>query len=889
MATDVVESALSYAPRAEAQVAMLFTDIEGSTVLLQHLGEGFDALLLRHHTLLREAIAKCGGTEVSSVGDAFFATFRTTADAVEAALDGQRLLQAENWPDEIMVRVRMGVHFGATRLVGDDLTGIDVHRAARIANAARGGQLILSRDAVDTLDNKSLAAGVTVRALGRHRLKDLRFPETLFDIVAPGLMAVFGPVRSLSEQPTNLVMAAHPLVGREADLEHIETLLEDPSRRVITLTGTGGVGKSSLARAAAEAAMPRFHDGVFLVDLGGLNDIELVFPTVALTLGVHDFPGRPVLEDIAASIGTGEQLLVLDTFEHLVDASADLTTLTEACPNLRLIVTSRAALGLRTEATHEVAPLALPDADGTLEEIKANASVQVYVDRVHEFDPDFVLTPETAPTVARICIRLEGVPLAIELGAARAKTLGPQRLLDRLTERLGVLKGGRRDAASRHKTLTAAIDWSDDLLTEEQRAVFQSLSVFRGGFGIEDAEEVLDGIHTQDVDVLDAIESLLDKSLLLRRSENGEPRFGMYDMIREYARDALDKTGKRAAVRDAHLAQFVRVSETCGAQALLAAQRASVTQLESEADNIRAALDWALETRNLADMSRIVYALHWYWISQAQFTEALTWVQKSTALADALGQDDVWTARLREAACSVCMGAGDYLGGLPHGEASKRIYDALGDADGAARIDLTRSICATVAGQIEDPSPVLMASIERFRGVDNYSTALGLILLGEGARMAEMLEPAEGCYREALDLLALDNNTYWPGHLKQNIAHFRLKDKNWVEAAELLADAYDQAEDYDFPMISNLCVAGFAGVALYQGDAQKAALILGAVALNLEKIGVVFEPTDKADIDSYAEGARAVLGEAAYAIAAAEGAARPWSEVRALARACADV
>ncbi|MEM9778890.1 MAG: hypothetical protein AAF813_03175, partial [Pseudomonadota bacterium] len=431
--------------------------------------------------------------------------------------------------------------------------------------------------------------------------------------------------------------------------------------------------------------------------------------------------------------------------------------------------------------------------------------------------------------------------------------------------------------------------WSDELLTTGERQVFQALSVFRGGFGVEDAEDVLEDLESADVDVLDAIESLLDKSLLLRRTENGEPRFGMFDMIREYACDALIEAGRSDAIHDTHLKHFVDIARRSGSEALRANQRSNVTRLEAEADNIRAALDWGLESRNLEMVSEIVYALHWYWISQALFTEGRSWVVKATALADSLGREDAATARLHEAACSVCMGSGDYMGGLPHGEAAHRIFQALGDADGVARIELTRSICATVAGQIEDPSPILMSSIEHFRGIDNYSTALGLILLGEGARMAGALEPAEGCYGEALELLAADQNTYWPGHLKQNIAHFRLKDKNWAEAAVLLAEAYDQAEDYDFPMISNLCVAGFAGVALHQGDAQKAARIMGAVSHNLQKIGVAFEPTDKADIDSYAEGARAVLGAAAYAIAAAEGAAKPWPEICAMARATADL
>ena len=864
---------------------MLFTDIEGSTALLERLGEAYADVLLRHHELIRAAIATTDGTEVDTAGDAFFVIYPDPTSAVNGAVEAQRLLQSEPWPEGVAVRVRMGIHMGRPKFINGEHVGIDVHRAARICSCGHGGQIVLSRETVDELGMSQLPGQVTLRKLGRHRLKDLRYPETLYDVVVDGLDQTFKPVRSLNNLPTNLPLTRPELFGRDADASALRDMLKGSARRLITLTGTGGVGKSSLARSVGLDAIADFPDGVYLFELSGIEDPTLVMPTVAQTIGVRDFPGRPVVIDIASAVGTEQQLFILDTFEHLMDARSDLAQLINACPNLHVIVTSRSALKLPQEATHDVEPLPVPREGMGVHDLLENPSAKLFVERVQGLVAGFTVDEANAPKIAAICRRLEGIPLAIELAASRVRLIGVDSLLEKLSAVLDLLKGGMGGAEDRHKTLRAAIAWSDNLLSEEERHVFHLVSVFSGGFRFDDAEEIVSEVLDGEIDFLTEIGSLVDNGLLLSTSVNGEPRLKMLDMVREYAKAAQATESDAVEIHERHVAHFADLVESCASNALNAGQKPHINRLEAETDNVRAALAWALEQKDLQSVSRIFYALHWYWISQAQFTEALSWMEKAVRLADALGQQDEASALIYEAACSIRMGAGDYAGGEPFGDKAVAAFAAIGNEAGVARAGLTHSICATVVGKIEDPSGNLVSAIEMFRGQDDYCAALGLILLGEGARMAGEFEAAEGCYVDAMTLLKSSENVYWPGHLNQNIAHFRLKSGDWEAAGNHLAEAFDLAEDFDFPLVSNLCVAGFGGVAITRGDAELAARILGAVEHNLNKIGVVFEPTDRADVDRYIADTRAALGEELYGKYAAEGAGMTWDGLRRLARA----
>ncbi len=864
-------------------VTMVFTDIEGSTKLVDALGPGYADVLARHQQIIRDIAKQHDGVEQGTQGDSFFLTFTDPLKAVSAAIATQKALGQEVWQNGVQVKVRIGVHTGEVRFLNDEVVGLDVHRAARISDAGHGGQIVVSKEvqkAITEIENKN--RGYELRSIGRHRLKDLRYPETLFDIVASGLDQSFGPIRSLDARNDNLTTEQGPLFGRETEIQTLRDLLDSHRGRVLTLLGPGGIGKSSVARRVAENSRDAFSAGIHFVDLGGITDASFVLPTIAQVIGVRDFPNRPLEEDIISDIGPDKRLLILDTMEHVLDARSTVALLIERCPELRIIVTSRAPLGLSVEKTVRIGALELPTKQS--KDVANNPAVQLFVHRVQESDTAFELTDALSDTIVDIVCRLEGVPLALELAAARLTLLTPEELLSRLDERFKLLRSGKQDVA-RHKTLRAAIEWSDELLDEEERDAFHRLAVFHGGFKFRDGESLLESVEDYDGDPMELISSLVGKSLIERHSANGEPRFDMLDMIREFAVEKLEKAGALSEMQDLHCDHYVKLAESCGANALNTNQRAHITRLVGDVDNIRSAMNYALEIEDAARVARFMRSLQWYWFSQAQLTEAFEWTSRAVELA-AKTSDKNAAGIIYEAACVVMMGAGDYPSALPHGRNADAAHSAAGDESGKARAVLLHSLCGAAVGEVEDPSPMIMQSIERFgQDGDSYYAALGLIILGEGARMGGMLEPAEECYMGAIAELDSFGDTFWKGNLKQNIGHFRLGSNNVDEAAGYFSESYDLGEDYDYEIVRSLAVAGFAGVALARDDAKQAAVILGAVDANLARIGVQFEPTDAADIARYHEGAKAKLGDSTFEDLKREGAALKWRDIRLQARA----
>lgn len=880
--TDVLTASRATGDLSTNACSLLFSDIEGSTTLLQHIGDDFGPLLRRHQAIVRENVERFGGREIDTQGDSFFILFRTAAEAVGAAVAIQRALAAEPWVRGVDVRVRIGIHDGVVRMLEGQCVGLDVHRAARICAAGHGGQIVLSRSAAKEIPEAELErSGVRLRRLGRHRLKDIRYPEDLLDVEDPTLDCDFPPLRSLGAHRTNIAAPRGPIIGRDTEVAEILRLLDEHPGRLVTVIGTGGTGKTAVAERVASLAMDRYSDGIYFVDLGPVGEADLVLPAIAQAMGVRDFPGRPVELDIAASIGESRQLLVLDTFEHVLGAAPGVARLLADCPQLRMLATSRATLGLSAECEYPLEPLALPEPDAAHPE--ETAAMALFVERILAADPQFTLDDTNRQTVAEIVRRLEGIPLALELAAARLKLLTPAQLLERLTARFQMLRSSRREV-QRHRTLREAIDWSNDLLDEEERTVFQRLSVFSGGFKLDDAESVLLFCADLDVDVLEAVGSLVSKSLVHRKLVNGEPRFGMYDMIRDYALEAVRKDGALEDMQRCHLECYTRIAEESGAMALNRDQRRHVIRLTEEADNLRAAFRFALESGDVEACGRLALALHWYWISQGLFTEGLSWLSQSAELASrSQGSDAAARIHLATAWTKAC--AGDYLGAFPHGRQAEEGFAALGHTDREKQAALIHAICAATAGELEDPGPVLMRCLEHMQQTgDDYFTALGLIVLGEGARMEGERQAAEECYGNALAILDRIGNTFWPGLLKQNIAHFRLASGDADAAVALFAEAYDLGEEFDYPIVVNLCVAGFGGVALARGDAATAARLLGGVDHNMGIIGASFEPADKADIDGYVTRTREALGDAEYDRLAAEGAAQSWDTLRAGAR-----
>ena len=548
-------------------ITLVFTDIEGSTSLLSDLGDGYAEVLAQHRRILRAAFATRGGVEVDTQGDAFFYAFTRAGDAVEAASEGQEGLA------EGPVRVRIGIHTGEPLAAAEGYVGIDVHRAARIAAAAHGGQVVISQTTRDLVDSDS-----DLRDLGVHRLKDLTAPERLYQLGA----GEFPPLRTLDA--TNLPVTSSPLLGREEELEQLVSLLTDGSR-LVTVTGPGGTGKTRLALQVAAELVGTFSDGVFWVPLAGLTDPELVLPEIARTL--------PARDDLLGYLRGKQLLLLLDNFEHLPTAAPDLASLLAIADGLRLIVTSRAPLRISGEREYPLEPL--PPAD----------AVTLFVERARGVGKELV----PSPTIEAICRSVDGLPLAIELAAARTKFLSPEALLERLDRALSLLTGGARDAPERQRTLRATIEWSHDLLDQDAKRLFPRLSVFLGSFPLAAAEEVSDAD-------LEAIAALVDLSLLKPIAED---RFLMLETIREYAAEKLEAAGEAHDLRRRHADAFRTLAAECYARRVEAEADCS-DRLELDHDDLRAALEWLAVHDPDAELE-LAGALGWFWVSHSHLPE----------------------------------------------------------------------------------------------------------------------------------------------------------------------------------------------------------------------------------------------------------------------------
>lgn len=572
---------------------MLFTDIEGSTVAVQALGtDRWEAVLERHSQIVSGAVASRGGVVVRTQGDSFFVVFNSPSAAVAAVAAIQRSLSGADWPHGVTVRVRMGLHTGEARPAspasGVDYVGFEVHRAARIAAAAYGGQVLLS-DTTEALVRGGLGPGLALRELGEHRFKDLVRPQRIYQLLIDGLPDDFPPLRSLDSIPNNLPTQTTTFVGRQRELAAaIERL---GTTRLLTLTGPGGMGKTRLALHLAAGVLDRYPDGAWFVELASVSDPAAVGQAVATAVRVSERPGRTMVDSISASLGRRELLLVLDNCEHVITACAELAAaLLRSCPRVVIIATSREALNVPGETLVPVPSLRVPESEQamTVDDLGEYEAVQLFVDRCTALQQSFVLTKENAADIVRICRRLDGVPLALELAAARVRVLSVAQVAQRLDDRFRLLTGGGRTVVARQQTLRALIDWSYDLLPEEEQVLFRRLAVFVRGWSVEAAEAVGSGDGIEPAATLDLLAHLVDKSLVVMRERAGVARFTMLETIREYAREKLIDSGEAHALRKRHFDHFARLAAETGLSGL----SGSASVAGAEYENLRAALEW---------------------------------------------------------------------------------------------------------------------------------------------------------------------------------------------------------------------------------------------------------------------------------------------------------
>ncbi len=609
-------------------ITFLFTDIEGSSRLWERYPVDMGPALSGHDVVLRNAIEGRGGYIFKTAGDAFYGAFETAAGALRAAADAQQELFKREWGETGPLRVRMAIHTGVAEFRENDYFGPTMNRVARLLAAGHGGQVLLSYASWELVRDQ-LPQGVSLRDLGERRLKDLNRPERISQLIIEGLPTEFPPLRSMEVVPNNLPVQLTSFVGREREMTEVKRLLG--TTHLLTLTGTGGTGKTRLSLQVAADILETFSDGVWLVELATLADPDLLVETVMGVLGTREEPDHPLLTSLTNYLRTKNLLLIFDNCEHLIAAVARLSdTLLRACPSLRILASSREAMGIAGETTWAVPSLSLPDmwrnqltGHELVEALSQYEAVRLFIDRAMAVVPSFQITNENAPAVAQICWRLDGIPLAIELAAARVKVLTLDQIATRLDDSFRLLTGGSRTALPRQQTLRALIDWSYDLLSDSEKKLLRRLSVFVRGRTLEAVEAVCSGDGVEEFDVLDLLTLLVDKSLVTREEEAGaQPRYYILESVWQYGRMKLQEAGEEKALSDRHLAYFLKFAEEAEPNLYRADQVVWLEKLEFERPNLRVALEWSVEAPDRAEEGlRLAGALSRYWEVRSHFKQ----------------------------------------------------------------------------------------------------------------------------------------------------------------------------------------------------------------------------------------------------------------------------
>jgi len=593
-------------------LTFVFTDLESSTRLWEQFPDAMRAAVERHDAILSDAVERSAGRVVKALGDGLMAVFSSAPDGVRACLEAQRMLHGETWEETGPLRVRIGLHAGEAQPRAGDYYGPPVNRAARIMAAGHGGQVLLSA-LVAELAAERLPDGAGLRDLGDHRLKDLSQPERIFQLVHPALAGEFPPLSTLSRRPNNLPTQTSEFLGREAQLSAIRDLVDTAGVRLLTLTGPGGIGKTRLALQAAAEEIDRFDEGVYFVDLSAARDPRAAFEAVVRAVGLTETSEEGPFDVLTRGLAGKQMLLLLDNFEQVMDAAEGLAELLQRCAELKVLVTSREALRVRGEHLLAVPPLSLPAVDGgpvSTEVVSASEAVRLFLERAREARPGFALTDENAVAVAEISARLDGLPLALELAAARLQLFSPQELRDRLRSRLELLGRGPRDLPARQRTLRGTIEWSYELLDEEERSIFRLLAVF-SPTRVEAIEEVAGRLEPlEDLDVVDALTSLVDKSLVRGVDARGAQRLSMLETIREYASEQLeDEPELAASARRAHAEHFADFARSRRERLYGPERDDTLDELASELGNLLSAWRHWVAAGDLEQLAKLLDAL----------------------------------------------------------------------------------------------------------------------------------------------------------------------------------------------------------------------------------------------------------------------------------------
>jgi predicted ATPase/class 3 adenylate cyclase len=849
-------------------LTLLFSDIEGSTVLLHRLGDLWGEALSAQRAILRAAFAEHNGTEMGTEGDSFFVVFRSAHDAVAAAVDGQQALQTHTWPQGAQLRVRMGLHTGEPQRHEDGYIGEDVHRAARIGSTANGGQIVISgatRHLVTDL------VGVEIRDLGHHRLKDLAGHEPLYDVVAPGLLAQFPPLRSLGKTAA-LPIASTPLVGRDIELRTVADLFADQQTRLVTLTGPGGSGKTRLATAAAAALESHYPDGVYFVGLQTVDRGELMWSTMGEVLDADSAAATTPADRVTHHLADRRALLVLDNLEQIADADVVVSSVLSAAPGVRVLVASRRPLLLVGEHEFPVPSLSLPES-ADFDAVLSSAAVAMFVHHAQMVRPAFALTPENHADVAAVCRRLDGLPLALELAAAHSRLLSPKALLSRIDGRLGAGLTAA-DRPERQRSLGATIAWSYDLLEETERAVFRRLGVFRSPCDLDAIAAVAgeDG-----VEVLDVASRLVGTSLVrVDEGADGEPRVALLETIRAFAVERLEETGEADQVRMRHLQWCTDIAEKMIALLRGPLHTVALDGIGAIEDDIRAALDWSLRPVGADGRERVVAGhtllalVYRYWYRFGNVIEARQWQERGIAVAD--DEDSEANVTLLHGFGISVLQQAEVDAAVTLFERSLEMAQRLGRRDLEARAYNDLGIAQRNGGNYADSMRLLRQSLALARETDSSiyeaSALTNLVVVyidvGQYAEAAQAAHEAMTANERNGDAwgVAIDRLNYTAAIMKAEgpqAAHAR-----YVEWAAEIASFRDKEMSIDLMELGASIVAGL-------GAPTLAARLLAGADTQRAAINLPRSAAEESLVNEWMAGARNSLPEEEWAKAYASG------------------
>ncbi len=893
-------------------VTYLFTDIEGSAQLWEQDPQTMREAMSRHDVLVETCAEQHAGHVVRprGEGDSRFVVFARATNAVAAACALQRALRAEPWVTPTPIRVRIALHTGESELRAGDYYGPAINRCARLRGIAHGGQTLLSLATAEQVRD-GLPEGASLRPLGAHRLKDLQRPEQVFQLLHPDLPEEFQPLSSVDASPNNLPVQLASFIGRHKEIAELKRVLS--TAHLVTLTGAGGVGKTRLAIQVAVEVQEEYLDGVWLVELGGLADPSLVPQAVATVLGVREEAQRPLTETLIDYLRPKHVLMVLDNCEHLVEACAQIAeSVLRACPMLRIVATSREVLNVEGEVAWRVPSLTLPDLRQlpSVEKLAEYEAVRLFSERAVEAASTFRVTSKNASAVAKVCHRLDGIPLALELAAARAKVLSVEQIAERLADQFRVLAGGSRRALPRHQTLRATMDWSYDLLTEPERALLRCLGIFAGGFTLEAAEAVWTGNGVAASQLLDVLGHLVDKSLVLVDAQDGQMRYRLLETVRQYAWDKLGEARETEDARGRHLGFFLKLAERAESELSGTDQPAWLDRLEVEHDNLRAALRCAIERGEAEPGFHLASALLHFWLVRGHFEEGRGWLEQLLRTGSAA------SASLRAKALSeaglLAINQGD------HAAARSLLVQSLGiQRQSGEKRNMSRTLSrlghlASEQGDYEQAeefykeSLALARELEAAESVGISLNNLGVIALRQGnlatarafleesAAIKQQLRSTQGLALSLNNLgeLALREGDYATARAlldrsltirrelgdKRGIAYslatlglLALRLGDWVAAQAFHAESVRVFRELGDK--GGICteLKEFGILAALQGQAEQATWLLAAAEKGREAIGTQLPPVDRLDYDRHVAGVRAELGDALFAKVWAEG------------------